>query len=139
MKKELVLTAILQASVCFAGSGVGGGTPPALSDLSLEIMRSEPGSAGVFDNGAGDVGLLAKSELLSTLNVSKLSLQSGGISNGTLTVSDEDFSLLSLRKKPLDAIDVNGRTASYRVEAGETLDQIILKDRRKAVRAAVRQ
>ncbi len=100
---------------------------------------AEPGRAGIFDNGTGDVGLLANSELLSTLTLSTTSLRSRSISAGSLVISGEDFSLLSVRKKPLDAIGMNGENASYKIEAGETMDEVILKGRRELARAAVGQ
>ncbi|WP_141731691.1 hypothetical protein [Oligoflexus tunisiensis] len=127
------------ASAALAGGSQGGGTPPALADLGKEIMMAEPGRAGIFDNGTGDVGLLANSELLSTLTLSTTSLRSRSISAGSLVISGEDFSLLSVRKKPLDAIGMNGENASYKIEAGETMDEVILKGRRELARAAVGQ
>lgn len=137
--KYIFIPFVSFASTALAGGSQGGGTPPALADLSKEIMMAEAGRAGVFDNGAGDIGLLAKGELLSTLSVSKTSLQARSMAFGSLAVSDEDFSLLSRRSKPLDAIGINGENASYRIEAGETLDKVILKDRREAARAAIAQ
>ncbi|MDQ3234405.1 MAG: hypothetical protein M3Q07_21595 [Pseudobdellovibrionaceae bacterium] len=125
------------ASAALAGGSQGGGTPPALSYLSKEIMMSEPGRAGIFDNGAGDIGLLANGKLLSTVSVSKASLQARSISIGSFAVSEEDFSLLSSRSKPLDAIGIHGENASYKIETGETLDSVILKDRRKLARDSV--
>ncbi|WP_141732406.1 hypothetical protein [Oligoflexus tunisiensis] len=138
-QKKCIIPFLTFASAALAGGSQGGGTPPALSDLSKEIMMAEPGRAGLFDNGAGDIGLLAKGELLSTLTVSKTSLHSRSISAGSLAVSDEDFSLLSIRIKALDAIGINGENSSYRIEAGKTLDEIILKDRREVARAAAGQ
>lgn len=122
----------------FAGGSSGTSTPPGREKLTQELMMAEPGKAGVFDTGAGDIGLLAKSELLSTLTVSKSSLQSRSNSTGDLAVSDEDFSLLSAITKPLYAVSINGGNASYRIEAADTLNQVILKDRREIMRLMVK-
>jgi hypothetical protein len=56
-----------------------------------------------------------------------------------LNLSEADPALLRDRMKPIDAVTLEGGNASYNVETGDVLDAVILKDRRDAVRAAVKR
>lgn len=115
---------------------MGGGTPPALSDLNTDLMMAEPGRGGLFDKGAGDVGLLTNSDLLPKLTVTKLQMSS---EQGSITMQEIDFTQLRDRAKPLDVVSVQGGNSSYNVEAGDTPDAVILHDRRTAAREALKQ
>lgn len=137
MKYILFLSILLTSTAILAGSGMGGGTPPALADLTTELMQAEPGRAGLFEDRTGDIGLLAKTDLLPKLTVTKL--QTRSIEAGNLLISDLDFSQLRDRTKALGVVSVEGRAASYNIEAGDTLDSVILQNRREAAREAIRQ
>lgn len=136
--KYILLAIIFITPNIFAGSGMGGGTPPALADLDLELMQAEPGRAGLFDNGFGDVGLLTQSTLPPKLRVKKIKALSASLATGnSLILPEADFNLLRDRTKPLDVVNRDNGNASYSVEAGDTIDSVILQDRREAVRAAL--
>jgi hypothetical protein len=141
MKRQIIhlfISLFTLTSTALAGGSQGGGTPPALSELSKEILMSEPGSVALFDNGSGDIGLLLKGDLLPKLTVRKASLQDTPLSYGDLALSDEEFSMIRSQSKPLGAINLTGAHTSYSVEASESLDLIILKDRREAARSGVK-
>lgn len=135
MNYIFVLLSMFYSSFGLAGGSSSGGTPPALSDLNIELMQAEPGRAGLFDNGTGDIGLLAKGDLFPKLIVGKNKTQS--LVSDFLLLPEADFHMLRDRAKPIDTMNTVGLHASYKIEAGNTGDSMILIDRREAVRAAV--
>jgi hypothetical protein len=74
---------------------------------------------------------------LPKLTVTKL--QARSIEPGNLVISDMDFNQLRDRTKTLGVVSVDGRVASYNIEAGDTLDSVILQNRREAAREAISQ
>ena len=133
MKKTIAITYILSAAA-YAGSGVGGGTPPALQDLEQILNVSRELDGGLYDL-KGDLGLLTKIKLQPQM------LVSGGSSSGStpplLRFSPEDIARLRDRTKPLNAVNLEGGNSSYHIEAGDTLKTLILNDRREVMRSAV--
>jgi hypothetical protein len=151
---KYITSLLIVSSVAFAGGSQGGGTPPAREQLEL-LMNSEMFSdldGGLFDNGAGDIGLLTRAKLQPQMLVSggssgggtpPLDGMLGGGSGGgippVLRLSGDDINILRDRIKPIDAVGEMGQNLSFNVLAGDTLDSVVLKDRREIARAAVKQ
>jgi hypothetical protein len=133
MKNYLMLL-ILNSSGLFAGTGMGGGTPPAREQLKNQLMSAEFASAGLFDNELGDVGLLTNRELQPQLTLSR-----SRFSASDIKISEADFEMLRDRQTPIDSIGALGERRSFKVSAGDRLDSLNLIDRRAAARAAVAQ
>lgn len=160
MKKTFILLSILN-SVAVAGTGQGGGTPPALQD-KLEMLISKPQlDGGLFTAETGDIGLLSRKALQPQMLVSSRMdggtppaiRMMGGSSSGTppalasgsvggsnppsLTISEDDIAVLRGRKKPIDAVGHAGQNLSFDIQAGDTLDSVVLKDRRFIMRESI--
>jgi hypothetical protein len=134
MKYIVGIIAVFLMQIAFAGGSSGTGTPPALQDLQQELMMKPSFGGGLFDKG-GDIGLLTRVKLQPQM------LVGSGMGGGTppiLSVSESDLALLRDRTKPLDTVNTEGGSASYNIEAGETLNTVILHDRREAMRSAVK-
>lgn len=130
MKKMIISTYMLSASVSFAGSGVGGGTPPAMEQL----LREEFGTAGLYRDLDGKIRIAANRPLGSLVNLS-----ASTVNTQALRVAPEQLNLLNLSTPTEDVIGENelGGTLYYKPTAGNTLDSVTLIERRAAVRAAV--
>ncbi len=160
MKKTIAITYILSATA-YAGSGVGGGTPPALQDLEQTLNVSPELDGGLYDL-KGDLGLLTKIKLQpqmfvsggssgggtpsleldggmggSNRSIANLGGTGGGSTPPLLRFSPEDIARLRDRTKPLNAVNLEGGNSSYNIEAGNTLKTLILNDRREVMRSAV--
>jgi hypothetical protein len=161
MKKTL-LTIALGSSQAFGGSGMSGGTPPALQDLEQVLVLNPELDGGLFDY-KGDIGLLTKIKLQPQMLVSGASNAStraieidGGIggsnppvfadiggtgSGGTpplLKFSAEDIARLRDRSNPIHAVGAEGQNLSFEVLPGDTLTSVSLKDRRMTMRESVK-
>ncbi|HET9236151.1 MAG TPA: hypothetical protein VFO10_02800 [Oligoflexus sp.] len=152
---KYITSLLIGSSVAFAGGSQGGGTPPAREQLELLLNTDREFSnldGGLFDNGAGDIGLLTRGKLQPQMLVSggssgggtpPLDGMLGGGSGGgippALRLSSNDVNILRDRVKPIDAVGSLGQNLSFDVLAGETLDSVVLKDRREIARAAVKQ
>ncbi|HEY9658878.1 MAG TPA: hypothetical protein V6C65_10530 [Allocoleopsis sp.] len=117
--------------------GVGGSGPPAKEDLQLMLMSADGGAAGLFKSESGAVSLGVNRTLNPdlVLSRSKSSMRS-------LTISESDFeSLSSTKTRTIDAVTVGAvepETRSYVIEDGDRLGELVLKDRREAMRAALK-
>jgi hypothetical protein len=161
MKKTIAITYILSAAA-YAGSGVGGGTPPALQDLEQILNVSPELDGGLFDY-KGDLGLLTKIKLQPQMLVSGGSIGTGtppleldggtggvnppiakfgGTGGGStpplLKFSPEDVTRLRDRTKPIEAVGSEGQNLSFDVLPGDTIDAVSLKDRRLIMREAIK-
>lgn len=134
MKKYILVLNVISSSV-IAGGSMGGGTPPALQDLYEDLLLNTTLEGGLFDR-TGDIGLLTRVKLQPQILVGP---GVGGVSPEILSLSEPEFALLRDRSKPLEAVNIEGATASYSIEAGETLNSLILKDRRDSARDAVKK
>lgn len=133
--KKYVLALSAIASSAIAGGSMGGGTPPALQDLYQELLLNTTIEGGLFHK-TGDIGLLTRVKLQPQILVGpEVSVASGDI----LGLSEQEFALLRDRSKPLDVVNIEGAAASYNIEAGETLNSLILTDRRNSAREDVRK
>jgi hypothetical protein len=134
---------VFMASMAFAGGSQGGGTPPARQQLT-EMLMSEPSiDGGLFDNGLGDIGILTRNKLQPQMTVINRHTAADdntltSEANPRLRFSREDFSALRDRPLPVDATGAEGQNYSFKIEAGDTADTIILKDRRDLMRSAVK-
>ncbi|WP_141731565.1 hypothetical protein [Oligoflexus tunisiensis] len=131
MRAFIISLFVLCASSVFAGIGTGGGTPPAMQDALAQLMTGAPGDGGLFLE-KDYLGLAVKGDLKQELTVyrAKFAPQS-------IRMSEVDFSTLSERKGNIDAVNLDGLNRSYTVEDGQSLDTLILKDRRELIRDAV--
>jgi hypothetical protein len=145
MKKTL-LTIVLASSQAFGGSGMSGGTPPAIKDLE-QILNLSPELDGGLYELKGDLGLLTKTKLQQHILVSvgssgtgtpplELDAGTGGVNPPALRFSPEDVRILRDWKKPVGTVGPSGGNLSYEVSDGDTLDSVILKDRRMLIREA---
>jgi hypothetical protein len=135
---------VFMASMAFAGGSQGGGTPPAREQL-VEMLMAQPAiDGGLFDNGLGDISILTRSRLQPQMTVANRDLVSADIespiveSTPKLNFSKEDFAALRDRLAPIDATGAEGQNLSFKIEAGNTADTMILKDRRELMRAAIK-
>ncbi|HET9239251.1 MAG TPA: hypothetical protein VFO10_18470 [Oligoflexus sp.] len=131
MRALIISPSLLCAFTAFGGIGTGGGTPPAMQDVLEQLMAKAPGDGGLFIE-KDKLGLAVKGELNPELTISKLRSVPQSV-----RMSDMDFSTLSLNKGDIDAINVEGVSRSYKVEDGQTLDTLTLKDRRELIRDSV--
>jgi hypothetical protein len=132
MKAFMISTSLLCAYTAFAGIGTGGGTPPAMQDVLEQLMTRAPGDGGLFFE-KDKLGLAVKGELNPQLTISKLRSAPQSI-----RMSEEDFSTLLMKKGDIDAVNFEGLSRSYKVEDGQTLDTLKLKDRRELIRDSVK-
>jgi hypothetical protein len=143
MKKILCLLMAF-SFVAMAGTGSGGGTPPAREKLEQILKTNLDIEGGLFDNGIGDVSILSRVKLQPQLLVSgggfggNPPAVDGEYNNQTLRFSKEDIEFLKSRTKPVDAIGAEGENQSFTVEAGESLDSVLLKSRRASARESVK-
>ncbi|HET9237086.1 MAG TPA: hypothetical protein VFO10_07540 [Oligoflexus sp.] len=126
----LVSLSLMAFGQVFAGGNIGGGTPPAMQDALAQLMSVDLGSGGLFVE-KDKLGLAVKGKLNPELTVYKARFMPQSI-----RMSEEDFSTLSLKKGDIDAVNVEGVNRSYKVEDGEALDTLTLKDRRELMREA---
>ncbi len=161
MKKTIAITYILSATA-YAGSGVGGGTPPALQDLE-QILNVNPELDGGLYDVKGDLGLLTKIKLQpqmfvsggssgggtpsleldggmggSNRSIANLGGTGGGSTPPLLRFSPEDIARLRDRTKPIEAVGAEGQNLSFDVLPGDTIDAVSLKDRRLIMREAIK-
>lgn len=131
--KKILLSVLVAVSShpLFAGGSMTGGTPPAKSRTELleQLMAKAPGNGGIFDSEPGNIGLGVNTQLAPELLVSKSS------TSADVIISEEDFIRLSSTLKTVDAIDISGASRSYSIQDGNTIDSLLLKDRREAIRA----
>ncbi len=136
---------VFMASVAFAGGSQGGGTPPAREQLA-QMLMSETSTidGGLFDNGLGDPSILTRSRLQPQMTVTRAEVLPSDFempllqARPRLTFSQGDFTALRDRKTPIDAMGAEGQNLSFKIEAGETLDSLTLRDRRELMRAAIK-
>lgn len=115
----------------FAGVIGSGGTPPAIKDVLEQLSTKLPGEGGLYlDNDK--LGLGVNGELHPDLTVSKFPQLPQSV-----RVSDIDFRTMALKKGNIDAVSLDGIQRSYRIEDGEVIDSLNLKDRRELIRESV--
>ncbi len=136
----------------------GGGTPPAkekLEELMMLDIEYSKLDGGIFTAETGDIGLLSRKELqpqmivgsgvgggtplaIQTMRIAaeapKDSSTVGGGGPPALRLSDSDISILRDRKAPIEAVSKTGGNFLFDIKAGNTLDSVVLKDRRLKMR-----
>jgi hypothetical protein len=103
-----------------------------MQDVLEQLMTRAPGDGGLFFE-KDKLGLAVKGELNPQLTISKLRSAPQSI-----RMTEEDFSTLLMKKGDIDAVNVEGLSRSYKVDDGQTLDTLTLKDRRELVRDSVK-
>jgi hypothetical protein len=144
MKKILwivpaLIANFLVSSLAVSGGTSGGGSPPAMKDLQEMLMSNPELNAGLFDRGDGEIGLGLRGSLEPKLRVLKTNVQSD-----TITLTDIDFDLLS-KNKTVDAKNLSNLSSadselsrSYAIQDGDSLGELVLKDRRQISRESVK-
>jgi hypothetical protein len=131
MKKYLSYTIVLAIySLPLAAGTVGGGGPPALTQLESELLHA--GTAGLFTDEAGRVGLGVRGEISEEIRLSSDGILGFKINkNDLMKISDYSG-------EPIDAVSLSsGTSRSYQVTAGDLANELILKDRRQLMRSSV--
>lgn len=125
---------ILNASSAIAGGGMGGGTPPAREVLEQILMENQSISGGLFDLGNGKIGLGLKGSLEPELRIFK-----SGVQTQALKLSELDFDLVR-SNGTVDAVNLANLelNRSYAVEDGDSLGELLLRDRRQRSRESVK-
>lgn len=135
MKKIISLGSAFITAAAYAGGSIGGSNPPALQDVYMLDAASDV--ATLFTDSDGRISLVTRSELKDELLLGKARIQPQ-----TLKISESDFSLLASpdRSKTLDVFnpDQNAQSRSYWIEDGNSVDEILLKDRREMIRSPVK-
>ncbi len=165
-KAIIFLASGILSTAAAAGGSQGGGTPPAkekLEELMVLDIEYSKLDGGLFSTEIGDIGLLSRVKLqpqmLAGSGISggtppAIIRMTGGSSIGTppslvsgsvggsnppsLTISEDDIAVLRDRNKPIDAIGNAGQNLSFDVEACDSLDSVILKDRRLKMRESIK-
>jgi hypothetical protein len=128
-----------------AGGSMGGGGPPARENLIEQLMQAKPGAGGLYTTTEGSLGLGINSDLTPDLTVTRSYPGSG------IPLSDSDFSKLKSFSGNIDVESVaafgdlvdpitglpSTLRSSYKVEDGNTIDTLQLKDRRFLIRNGV--
>lgn len=131
----LILALALTTDV-LAGSGVGGGGPPAKEMLDQMLMSYTDPSAGLFSRPVGDFGLSVRGNMTSNLSLTTSS------DTQSLRISRVDFDLLraanTVDAVPAGDISVDPTSKSYRIEDGDREGELLLKDRRAVMRDSVK-
>lgn len=132
MKKTLTIGSAFITAAAYAGGSIGGSNPPALKDIYMS--PASPEAATLFTGDDGRISLGTRSELRDMLLLSKVRIQPQA-----LEISESDFSLLASpeRAKTLEVINLDQKVQgrSYWIEDGNTSNEILLIDRRDAIRS----
>lgn len=134
MKQILSYTiALAFHSVLLAAGTVGGGGPPALTQLESEPLSA--GTAGLFTDERGQLGLGVRGEIGEEIRLSADGVSGFKINKGDLKKLG-DHSVQTLEALSLG----NSETLrSYQVRAGDAADELILHDRRELIRRSVKK
>ncbi|WP_141735935.1 hypothetical protein [Oligoflexus tunisiensis] len=128
---------VLLCRPLIAGGSSGGSGPPAKETLEQILKATELPGAGLFLNESGAIKLGVNRSLDSSLFVTRSSLQPQAFS-----ISSADFdALLTSESRTIDAEMIGTpETAarSYRIEDSDRAGELILRDRREAVRSEVK-
>jgi hypothetical protein len=143
-KFTIVATSVLCVSAsAVAGIGSGGGSPPAREVLTEMLMSQPLLDGGLFDNGQGDVSLLTRRALQPQMAVTKLEPADASPEfelqtfSHSLKLTDSDFTALRDRTKAIDAVSSEGRNFSFVILPSDSLDSVVLKDRRSLMRESI--
>jgi hypothetical protein len=129
----LVLSVI--STTVFGGVIGGGSGPPAKEALEQMLLARELGSAGLFLNEEGNVGLGVNRPLGSDLVLTR-----SRVTPQALSMSATDFETLA-NSRVIDAVSIgfpDSETKSYRVDEGNLVDEIVLRDRRELARNSIK-
>jgi hypothetical protein len=133
MKKYLSYTIVLAIhSLPLAAGTVGGGGPPALTQLESELLQA--GTAGLFTDEAGRLGLGVRGEISEEIRLSSDGMLGFKINKDDLKTMS-DYSVQTIDTVSLGA---SGVSRSYQVTAGDVTDELILKDRRQLMRNSIK-
>jgi hypothetical protein len=127
-----IIPALSMTSVGVAGGLAGGGGPPSKQQLE-EMLRTQSGQAALFVWDEQTYGLGVDKSLVPAM---LLSTSEG--SQGAVPLARDDYRKLESKKHPVNAINRDGSTRSYRVLDGLNDGTLLLMDRRLMIRAGVR-
>jgi hypothetical protein len=124
-----ILAIVFVCPLAFGGGTSGGGSPPAMQDALNALLSARESNIGQLYLNGEKLGLGVKGSLPSDLHVRRSATPM------SLTVSGADFALMSERQGNIEALNTDGLLKSYKIEDGDSLDALILKDRRESIRA----
>jgi hypothetical protein len=127
-----IIPALSMTSIGLAGGLAGGGGPPSKQQLE-EMLRTQSGQAALFVWDEQTYGLGVDKSLVPALLIS-----AKDSSKGAVPLASDDFRKLESKEHPVNAINREGVTRSYRVLDGLNDGTLLLIDRRLMIRAGVR-
>jgi hypothetical protein len=133
----VMLAETLVSNTLIAGGTGGGSGPPAKEKLEEMLMSADMAAAGLFRTETGEINLGINRSLSSEMVLTRSTMMSQA-----LTMSEADFAALSdSQNRTIEAVSVGlpeEKAKSYRVDDGDRLGELILKDRREAARNSVK-
>ncbi|HYX36867.1 MAG TPA: hypothetical protein VE954_27480 [Oligoflexus sp.] len=133
----VMLAVTLLSSKLIAGGTGGGSGPPAKEKLEEMLMSADMAAAGLFRTETGEINLGINRSLSSEMVLTRSTMMSQA-----LTMSEADFAALSdSQNRTIEAVSVGlpeEKAKSYRVDDGDRLGELILKDRREVARNSVK-
>ncbi|HYX38214.1 MAG TPA: hypothetical protein VE954_34365 [Oligoflexus sp.] len=126
------ILALSMTSVVLAGGLAGGGGPPS-RELLEEMLRTQGGRAALFVWDEQTYGLGVDKSL-----VSAMTLTTTALSGDTVALAPNDYQKVAIKQYPVNAINRDGITRSYRVYDGLEQNTLLLIDRRLLMRSGKR-
>jgi hypothetical protein len=127
-----IILALSMTSEVLAGGLAGGGGPPS-KQLLEHMLETQSGRAALFVWDEQTYGLGVDKSL-----VPAILLTTKAPSSESVALNSEDFHELAGKRHPVNAINRDGITRSYRVLDGVKNGTLLLIDRRVLIRAGVR-
>lgn len=127
-----IISALSMTSVVLAGGLAGGGGPPSREVLD-QMLENQSGRAALFVWDEQTYGLGLDQSLMPSML-----LTSRAPSEESVALVSDDYRKLELKEYPVNAINREGLTRSYRVVDGLKNGTLLLIDRRLLIRAGVR-
>ena len=127
-----IIATLSMTSAALAGGLAGGGGPPSRERLD-QMLETESGRAALFVWDEQTYGLGVDKSL-----VPAIQLTSQTPPTEFVALKSEDYRKLELKEYPVNAINRQGISRSYRVVDGMKNGTLILIDRRVLIRAGVR-
>ncbi|WP_141734102.1 hypothetical protein [Oligoflexus tunisiensis] len=129
---SIIIPALSMTSVVLAGGLAGGGGPPSKKMLE-QMLETQPGRAALFVWDEQTYGLGIDKSLVPAILLTK-----GSPADDALPIAAEDFQKLETKEHPVNVINREGVTRSYRVLDGQQNGTLLLVDRRLLIRAGTR-
>jgi hypothetical protein len=129
---SIIIPALSMTSAVLAGGLAGGGGPPSKKVLE-HMLERQSGRAALFVWDEQTYGLGVDKSLVPTILLTK-----EASTDDALPIAAADFQKLETKEHPVNAINREGITRSYRVLDGLKSGTLLLVDRRLLIRAGTR-